>query len=138
MYCSPGLSSSSPQASSLTSAAWFRPWEWWWGHWYQYCSGAPAASAAAAVDGEGSSAAGGGEGSSAAGGGEGSSAAGGGEGSSAAGGGGGSAATAGGGWWGGSTASDREYRNKVQGFSFYLFRSQQAKCTFWQVSHFYT
>ena len=73
MYCSPGLSSSFPQASSLTSAAWFRPWEWWWGHWYQYCSGAPAASAAA-VGGEGSSAAGGGEGSSAAGGGGGSAA----------------------------------------------------------------
>ncbi|KAL5475058.1 hypothetical protein EMCRGX_G027106 [Ephydatia muelleri] len=32
-----------------------------------------------------------------------------------------------------STASDREYRNKVQGFSFYLFRSQQAKCTIWQL-----
>ena len=87
MYCSPDLSSSSPQASSLTSAAWFRPWEWWWGHWYQYCSGAPAASAAAV----------GGEGSSAAGGGEGSSAAGGGGGSAATAGGGGSAATAGGG-----------------------------------------
>ena len=28
---------------------------------------------------------------------------------------------------GGSTASDREYRNKVQGFSFYLFRSQLSK-----------
>ena len=54
------MSSSSPPASSLTSAAWFRPWEpcgwwwqrpgwqqakWWWGHWCQYCSGAPAASA---------------------------------------------------------------------------------------------
>ena len=35
-------------------------------------------------------------------------------------------------------ASDREYRNKVQGFSFYLFHSQQAKCTIWQVSRFYT
>ena len=55
LYGSPALSSSSPPASSLTSAAWFRPWEtcgwwwqqakWWWGHWCQYCSGAPAASA---------------------------------------------------------------------------------------------
>ena len=33
---------------------------------------------------------------------------------------------------------DREYRNKVQGFSFYLFLSQQAKCTIWRVSSFYT
>ena len=28
---------------------------------------------------------------------------------------------------------DREYRNKVQGFSCYLFLSQQAKCTIWRV-----
>ena len=36
------------------------------------------------------------------------------------------------------TASDREYRNEVGGFSFYLFRPPQAKCTLWQVSRFYT